>query len=54
MLFSQLGGNRLKAYALGVASVGRALISSVFHCNNKYRFFFTQSLVNLSEFNNLN
>jgi hypothetical protein len=36
-----------------VASVGRALISSIVYCNNKYRFLFTQSLVNMSRFDNL-
>ena len=53
MLFSQFGRNRLKAYVPSVAPRWRALISSVFYCNNKYKFFFTQSLFDMSGFDNL-
>lgn len=43
MLFSQFGRNPLKAYVLVVVLTRRALISSIAHCNNKYRFFSIQS-----------
>lgn len=53
MLFSQFGRNPLKAFVLAVVLVWRALISSVFYCNNKYRFFFIQSPSDMSRFDNL-